>query len=96
MTAAVAYTISPAQHIFFNTNGYLILRDVLVPEETKALQTWAQEVHDLPRTHETPWVPYEQVDAAGQRVLCRTENYANYHVGFDGLLMGSRLLGILG
>jgi 2-aminoethylphosphonate dioxygenase len=95
MAAASAYTISPSQHSFA-TNGYLILRDVLAPAQTKALQTWAQEVHDLPRTPETPWMPYEEVDAAGERVLCRTENYANYHEGFNGLLRGSKLLGILG
>ena len=91
-----AYTVSASQQSFFATNGYLILRDVLSPAETKALQTWAQEVHDLPRTADTPWMPYEEVNAAGERVLCRTENYANYHAGLNGLLRGQRLLGILG
>jgi len=93
--AAAAYTISPSQQTFFEQNGYVVLRDVLGPAETKELQTWAQEVHDLPRTDETPWMPYEEVNAAGERVLCRTENYANYHAGFNGLLRGGRLLGIL-
>jgi 2-aminoethylphosphonate dioxygenase len=92
----MAYTITPSQHAFFAKNGYLVLRDVLSAAETTALQQWAQEVHDLPRTPETSWMPYEEVNAAGDRVLCRTENYANYHREFNGLLRGSKLLGILG
>lgn len=96
MVATTAYTIHPLQQNFFAQSGYLVLRDVLAPAETKLLQTWAQEIHDLPRTSETPWMPYEEADAVGAHVLCRTENYANYHAGFDGLLRGDRLLGILG
>ena len=72
------------------------MRDILSPEETTQLQHWAQEVHDLPRTSETPWMSYEDINASGKRVLCRTENYANYHPQFNGLLRGSKMLGILG
>ena len=92
----MAYTISPAQQNFFNLNGYLILRDVLTKEEAISLGHWAQEVHDLPRTTDTPWMPYEEINAAGKRVLCRTENYANYHANFNGLLRGEKMLSILG
>jgi hypothetical protein len=59
------------------------------------LQRWAQQVHDLPRTSVTPWMPYEEINADGKRVLCRTENYANYHSNFNSLLRGSKMLGIL-
>lgn len=90
------YQISADQQDFFAKHGYLILRDVLTPGETQRLQTWAQEVHDLPRTTETPWMPYEEINAHGKRVLCRTENYADYHDGFNELLRGGRLLNILG
>lgn len=92
----MAYDISPEQQDFFEKKGYLILRDVLSESEVTDLQRWAQEVHDLPRTAETPWMPYEEINASGQRVLCRTENYANYHSQFNGLLRGTKLLGILG
>ncbi len=68
------YTISLEQQKFFDEKGYLILRDVLNKEEVIQLGQWAQEVHDLPRTAETPWMPYEEINAAGKRVLCRTEN----------------------
>ena len=90
------YTITFQQQQFFDEKGYLILRDVLTKEAAHDLQTWAQEVHDLPRTDDTPWMPYEEINAAGQRVLCRTENYANYHPNFNNLLRGEKMLGILG
>jgi hypothetical protein len=92
----MAYTITTDQLDFFDTKGYLILRDVMSSEETIALQHWAQEVHDLPRTSETPWMPYEEINASGKRVLCRTENYANYHPQFNSLLRGDKMLSILG
>lgn len=92
----MTYTITPEQQSFFDEKGYLILRDVMSPAETAALQSWAQEVHDLPRTSETPWMPYEEINASGKRVLCRTENYANYHPQFNSFLRGNKMLSILG
>jgi len=92
----MAYNVSPEQQAFFEDKGYLILRDVMSKEEAIDLQRWAQEVHDLPRTAETPWMPYEEINASGQRVLCRTENYANYHEQFNNLLRGKMMLSILG
>ncbi|OBT59494.1 hypothetical protein VE04_00550 [Pseudogymnoascus sp. 24MN13] len=91
----MAYSISSDQRAFFEKNGYLILKDVLSSDETIKLQKWAQEVHDLPRTEDTPWMPYEEVNKSGKSVLCRTENYANYHADFNGLLRGDKILGIL-
>ena len=92
----MSYTVATEQQGFFDEKGYLILRDVMSKEEAIDLQRWAQEVHDLPRTSESPWMPYEEINASGQRVLCRTENYANYHSGFDNLLRGKKMLSILG
>src|SRR5580692_8696337 len=37
----------------------------------------------------------QEVNAEGKRVLCRTENYANYHQGFNQLLRGPKLLNML-
>ena len=66
-----AYTLSPLRSMststelsqdqirFFADNGFIVLNNVLSPSETKGLQEWAQEVHDLPRTSEVPWMPYE-------------------------------------
>lgn len=79
----------------FRDHGYLVLRDVLSAEETQDLQQWAQEVHDWPTDASSGWMPYEEINARGERVLCRTENYAAYHAGLNSLLRGSTLLNIL-
>ena len=79
----------------FDENGYLIIRDLLSPEETKDLQQWAQEVHDWPNDESSPWMPYAEINASGSKVLCRTENYAASHNGLGQLLRGERLLGVL-
>ncbi len=96
MSSKTEYQVSPEQKSFFDQNGYLIVRNILSQDEVINLQRWSQEVHDLPRTAETPWMPYEEINASGKRVLCRTENYANYHPKFNSLLRGSKLLSILG
>lgn len=79
----------------FEADGYLIIRDLLSPEETTHLQTWAQEVHDWPTDESSPWMPYAEINASGKRVLCRTENYAGSHAGLNGLLRGKKVLSIL-
>lgn len=37
----------------------------------------------------------QEINSRGETVLCRTENYADSHEGFNGLLRGKKLLGIL-
>ncbi|KAJ9296195.1 hypothetical protein DTO271G3_5336 [Paecilomyces variotii] len=81
-----------AEHIrFFDQHGYLIVRDFFSPEDTKKLQQWAQEVHDLPRDQDVPWMPYE----ASITSLELRENFANSHSGFNDFLRGKRILNIL-
>ncbi|KAK0099289.1 hypothetical protein ONS96_008520 [Cadophora gregata f. sp. sojae] len=89
------YRVSESQLAFFEEKGYLIIKDSLSATETRQLQTWVQEVHDLPRTMDCSYIPYEEVNTSGQRVLCRTENFANTHQGFGTLLRGKMLSGIL-
>ncbi|ATY61639.1 Phytanoyl-dioxygenase [Cordyceps militaris] len=79
----------------FKDNGYLIVRDFLSPEEITNLKSWAQEVHDYQATESSDFMPYEEVNAKGERVLCRTENFANSHAGFNSLLRGAKLLHLL-
>ncbi|KAJ9603269.1 hypothetical protein H2200_012047 [Cladophialophora chaetospira] len=87
--------LSEAQVQSFRHDGYLIVRDVLSEQETRDLQRWAQEVHDWPTDQDSPWMPYEEINAHGKTVLCRTENYANFHDGLGGLLRGQKLLDLL-
>lgn len=37
----------------------------------------------------------QEVNARGERVLCRTENYVDSHEGFNNLLRGEKLLRLL-
>lgn len=95
MAAATTPTLTFEQKASFEADGFLILRDLLSPTETADLQAWAQEVHDWPTDSLSPWMPYEEVNAAGQRVLCRTENYAASHSGLNALLRGEKLASVL-
>ena len=38
---------------------------------------------------------YEEIDAKGQRILTRTENFVNYHQGFEQALKSPALVGFL-
>ncbi|KID74530.1 2-aminoethylphosphonate dioxygenase [Metarhizium brunneum] len=87
--------VTDQQISFFREKGYLIIRDFLSPEEAENLQNWAQQVHDWKPTTESEFMPYEEVNASGKRVLCRTENFVDYHTGLNSLLRGEKLLGLL-
>ena len=94
-TRKTTIMLSQDQLTFFQEKGYLILRDIMSRDEVADLQKWSQEVHDLPRARDATYMPYEEVQKDGKRVLCRTENFANVHKGFDGLLRGQYLINIL-
>ena len=91
----MARTVSADEKAFFHANGYLIIRNLCTPDETSDLQKWAQEVHDWRTDESSPWMPYEEINASGKRVLCRTENYASSHAGLNSLLRGEKPLGVL-
>jgi hypothetical protein len=43
----------------YKEKGYLLVEGFLNKAEVQLLQQWSQEVYDLPRTPEVPWMPYE-------------------------------------
>ena len=104
-------TLSDAQKDSFAANGFLILRNILTPQDQEALIAWTEEVKAWP---DTPgrytfvldlseltaclagtWMPYLEIDAMGRKVVSRVENYANYHDGFSRLLREDVVTGIL-
>ncbi|KAL5358249.1 hypothetical protein BJX96DRAFT_173270 [Aspergillus floccosus] len=89
------YSLTENQISSYDEKGYLLIRGFFSPAETASLQQWTQEVHDLPRTPDAAYMPYEEVNAQGKRVLCRTENYANSHAGLNSFLRGQRVLSVL-
>ncbi|KAJ5351021.1 hypothetical protein N7541_008748 [Penicillium brevicompactum] len=89
------FTLSDDQLQSFQDNGYLLVRGFFTSDESQLLQKWASEVHDLPCTPDAPWMPYQEVNSEGKHVLCRTENFANSHAGFNGFLRGKRATRLL-
>lgn len=53
------FALTPEQLQSFQDRGYLLIRGFFNGEEAARLRQWAQEVHDLPRTADVPWMPYE-------------------------------------
>ena len=89
------YSLSVEQIKSFHEHGCLLVRGFFASRESELLRQWAQEVHDLPCTPDVPWMPYQEVNTEGKRVLCRTENFANSHSGFDTFLRGQRVTSLL-
>lgn len=89
------FKLSTEQLQSFQDRGYLMVRGFFTPKELAQLQQWASEVHDFPCTPDVPWMPYQEVNSRGQRVLCRTENFANSHSGLNGFLRGKRAASLL-
>lgn len=88
------YILSEEQLASYERDGFLILRDLLDDTTTKEIQEWSKTVHDWPY-EPGKWMPYEEQREDGSRVLCRTENFADFHKGFDTLFRGKRMIGVL-
>lgn len=53
------YPLAQSQIEAFQQQGYLVIPGFLNSVESNHLQQWAQEIHDLPRTADAPYLPYE-------------------------------------
>lgn len=67
------YYLLSEQLEMFEKNGYLMLPDVLSPDEVQEMQQWAAEVKGWPN-RPGEHMPYEEVRADGTTGLCRTES----------------------
>jgi 2-aminoethylphosphonate dioxygenase len=90
-----AFVPSQAQVEQFRKDGFLLLRleehRLVDPEQLKA---WSEQVHDWP-TENGKWMPYYEVNTDGTQQLMRTENFVDFHDGFEELLCGNALATIL-
>ncbi|ESZ94403.1 hypothetical protein SBOR_5196 [Sclerotinia borealis F-4128] len=90
------YIISRQQHLFFEEHGYLVITNGFTREEIEKHKIWAKVVRDLPQTHEPcGYLQYQEINNKGERVLCRVENFAEEVFGFNSLLRGMKLVGIV-
>ncbi|KAK1234635.1 hypothetical protein PQX77_002160 [Marasmius sp. AFHP31] len=87
------YIISPEQKAFFEEKGYLVL-PAISDDLSKNIVKWTYEVKSLPH-RSNAWMHYDEVDSNGERILSRTENFVDYHQGFNDLFRGKMVLGIL-
>lgn len=88
------YELGGEQLKEFERDGFLVLRDLLDEDTKGKIQAWSKEVHDRPY-EPGKHMPYEEQLSDGSRVLCRTENFADFHQGFNDLFRGKRLVGVL-
>ena len=69
------YSLSPEQKSSFESNGYLVLTDVLNTDDTASVQKWAAEVKALPNI-KGEHMHYEEVRRDGSIGHFRTESKA--------------------
>ncbi|KAJ7177055.1 epoxidase subunit A [Mycena filopes] len=88
--------LTPEDSMFYEQNGYLVLGSPF-QELAQRVVEWTHEVKNLPhRKNANAWLHYEEVDASGRRTLTTTENFADFHPGFDALFRGPAMVGFLG
>lgn len=84
------------QMMFWEANGFVLLKRMLSDGELKNMIQWTDDLTGLP---ETPgkWMKYFETSTLekGRRILCRMENFLQYHAGFEKFLLGQRQLAIL-
>jgi hypothetical protein len=88
--------LSPEQLAFWETNGYLKISGFFSEDQKKELSAWVDDLENRPETA-GKWMKYFEYPehSAGQRLLCRVENFLQFHEGFDALLRGEAIIGML-
>ncbi|KAJ7762992.1 hypothetical protein B0H16DRAFT_1528405 [Mycena metata] len=92
-SAPIVLHVSAEQSTFYNQNGYIVLESPS-QELTQSMLEWTSEIKNLPHKSNA-WLHYEEVDAEGKRTLTTTENFADYHPGFNDLFRGAPMLTFL-
>ncbi|KAL0571374.1 hypothetical protein V5O48_010589 [Marasmius crinis-equi] len=87
------FEVSADQKDFYEKNGYLVL-PATSEDISKNIVNWTYEVKSLPHRSKA-WMHYDEVSSKGETTLSRTENFANYHDGFNNLFRGGVVLDIL-
>jgi 2-aminoethylphosphonate dioxygenase len=86
--------LSPEQMRFWDDNGYVLVKSHYAGERKATLRRWVEELEALP---ETPgkWMKYFEKGLAGERLLCRVEDFIPYHAGLRELLRGEEVVGMV-
>jgi len=97
LLSPLLYHLSIDQIREFHRTGVLVIpgQDVWTADEMKLIGHSVSEVDGWP---EAPgkWMKYYEKarDENGNKILCRIENFTQYHAGLDHILNGSKLLSL--
>jgi 2-aminoethylphosphonate dioxygenase len=79
----------------YNTKGYIVLTNLYNDKEKEQLINFVQEIESWPE-EKYKWMKYYEINKLnGQKQLCRTENFIEYHQNLNNLLRKKELTEIL-
>jgi 2-aminoethylphosphonate dioxygenase len=79
---------------FWDTNGYLAVPG-FYQHKVAEMRKWASELAALPDEKGKWMLYYEKSQFDDKKILCRVENFMDYHPSFRDLLEDERLLSVL-
>jgi ectoine hydroxylase-related dioxygenase (phytanoyl-CoA dioxygenase family) len=80
---------------FWNTNGYLAIKQFYSSKEIEQIKAWTNELANYPQIKGKWMLYYETSLRDKMKILCRIENFLEYHKSFEKLLTDSKIIDIL-
>ncbi len=84
--------LSQAQIGQFRRDGFLVVRGLYTPQEIRQISDWTDEVAAWPEQPGKAMMYFETCRDAGDRILCRIENFVPFHQGFRQLITARRMV----
>jgi hypothetical protein len=75
----------------FRRDGFLVVREMYSPGETRSISDWTDEVAAYQEEPGKTMMYFEESQDDGSRILCRIENFVPYHEGFSTLITARRM-----
>jgi ectoine hydroxylase-related dioxygenase (phytanoyl-CoA dioxygenase family) len=83
--------LSEVQIKQFHRDGFLVVREMYSPQETRSISEWTEEVAAYPEEPGKTMMYFEESQDDGSRILCRIENFVPFHEGFSTLITARRM-----
>jgi len=75
----------------FHRDGFLVMREMYSPQETRIISEWTKEVASYPEIPGKTMMYFEESQDDCARILCRVENFVPYHQAFSTLITSRRM-----
>lgn len=74
------YVLSEVQLASFRSNSFLKVSNLLAYEgiSASAVEKWTEDISSWPKA-ERKWLQHWEIGKGGDRILCRCENFVNFH-----------------